>query len=250
MSELFLASEETSKEILRTATLIKPLSINVLIMGESGVGKSVLAQEILPGTAVLDGSSSEEINDILMRSDSLIVENFDRIGDQESLELEGKRIVATTRRTIDQSVTDKIFGVTLHLLPLRERPLDTELLAKSFLSKAQRTLMIDTDIDVNTIDYDLSENAHSLKRSVYSSLLFDSVGEKDLLILIERFLRKKFRDPEVEKGDLYRKFLYLYDRPTVVSGMAEYRSQLKLSNVLGLNRNTLRKKIYELGLKF
>jgi DNA-binding NtrC family response regulator len=249
MSEFFLAAEEASKEILRTATLIKPLSINVLIIGESGVGKSVLAREILPNTTVLDGSSSEEINDILLRSDSLIVENFDRIGDLENLELEGKRIIATTRHTIDQSEIDKIFGVTLHLLPLRERPLDIELLAKNFLSKAQRTLMIDANIDINAIDYDLSENAHSLKRSVYSSLLFDSVGEKDLLVLIERFIRKKIRDPKVEKGDLYRKFLYLYDRPTVVSGLAECRSQLKLSNILGLNRNTLRKKIYELGIK-
>jgi DNA-binding protein Fis len=41
----------------------------------------------------------------------------------------------------------------------------------------------------------------------------------------------------------YRNFLYLYEVPLIRSGLRKFKSQLKLADKLGLNRNTLRKKI-------
>jgi len=41
----------------------------------------------------------------------------------------------------------------------------------------------------------------------------------------------------------YRNFLYLYEVPLIKAGLNKFNSQLKLSDKLGLNRNTLRKKI-------
>ena len=41
----------------------------------------------------------------------------------------------------------------------------------------------------------------------------------------------------------YRNFLHLYEAPLIKAGLSRFRSQLQLSDKLGLNRNTLRKKI-------
>jgi len=41
----------------------------------------------------------------------------------------------------------------------------------------------------------------------------------------------------------YKNFLHLYEVPIIKAGILRFKSQLQLSDKLGLNRNTLRKKI-------
>lgn len=43
----------------------------------------------------------------------------------------------------------------------------------------------------------------------------------------------------------YRSFLHLFEVPLIRAGIKRFKSQLQLSDRLGLNRNTLRKKIAE-----
>jgi len=49
-------------------------------------------------------------------------------------------------------------------------------------------------------------------------------------------------------NNAYRENLPIFERPLIEAGLKRYRSQLRLSSILGLNRNTLRKKINELGI--
>ncbi|TNF45412.1 MAG: Fis family transcriptional regulator, partial [Epsilonproteobacteria bacterium] len=42
-----------------------------------------------------------------------------------------------------------------------------------------------------------------------------------------------------------REHLGLYEKPLIEAGLKKFGSQLQLSQVLGINRNTLRKKIHE-----
>jgi DNA-binding NtrC family response regulator len=247
VSREFLAAAPATREILKTAHLVKGLQINVLITGERGSGKSLLAREILPNAAVADGEREEEIDELLLRADSLIIENFDRLARPDRLELEGKRIVATTARAMDSSVIDRFFGITLALPNLSERPEDVPLLTEAFLAEARQTLMVDRPLELAAINPDLSMNAHSMRRSIYSALLLDDVGESELVIMMEKFLREQLE--ESSSINIYRDFLYLYDRPLIEAGLKAYGSQLKLSSILGINRNTLRKKIYELGIE-
>jgi DNA-binding protein Fis len=46
-------------------------------------------------------------------------------------------------------------------------------------------------------------------------------------------------------SDNYREHLGIYEKPLIEAGLKKYGSQLQLSAVLGINRNTLRKKIHE-----
>ncbi|HIC42959.1 MAG TPA: Fis family transcriptional regulator, partial [Sulfurimonas sp.] len=43
----------------------------------------------------------------------------------------------------------------------------------------------------------------------------------------------------------YRNFLYLFEAPLIKAGLEKFKTQLQLADKLGLNRNTLRKKIAE-----
>ena len=58
--------------------------------------------------------------------------------------------------------------------------------------------------------------------------------------IIEKYLLNK-----IGSNSDYRNFLYLYEVPLIKAGLTKFKSQLKLSDKLGLNRNTLRKKIAE-----
>lgn len=49
----------------------------------------------------------------------------------------------------------------------------------------------------------------------------------------------------MDGNDAYREYLGIYEKPLIQAGLKKYGSQLQLSQVLGINRNTLRKKIYE-----
>jgi DNA-binding protein Fis len=70
-----------------------------------------------------------------------------------------------------------------------------------------------------------------------------------LMGLMEHFLMER-----LGSNNDYRNFLHLYEVPLIRAGIKRFKSQLQLSERLGLNRNTLRKKInehahYQLELK-
>jgi DNA-binding protein Fis len=49
----------------------------------------------------------------------------------------------------------------------------------------------------------------------------------------------------LEGNNGYKEYLGLYEKPLIEAGLKKFGSQLQLSQVLGINRNTLRKKIHE-----
>ncbi len=71
---------------------------------------------------------------------------------------------------------------------------------------------------------------------IYS--LFHDIKDSELMNIIEDYLFDKLGS----QSD-YRNFLYLYEVPLIRAGLLKFKSQSQLSDKLGLNRNTLRKKI-------
>ena len=72
------------------------------------------------------------------------------------------------------------------------------------------------------------------------SYLLQDIKESELMDIIQNYLTDK-----LGSNNDYKNFLHLYEVPLIKSGLNRFKSQLQLSDKLGLNRNTLRKKIAE-----
>jgi DNA-binding NtrC family response regulator len=243
----FIANSHSSKEAGRLANLLKNLNLSALIIGEKGVGKTTLAQNITDA-AIIDGEDFSALIRALESNSVLIVKNFDRISNfillKDSLKASPTRIIATSTKKLDEKITDIFFGLKIVIPPLSERPEDIEALAQKFYEEAVTLFAGDNEkrqINIQEINLDLSANAYSLRQSVYSSFLIEKFQEEDILNLMEKFLTQK-----IGGGDDYRKLLYVFDVPILRAGFKKFRSQLAMSKNFGLNRNTLRKKLSEL----
>lgn len=243
-NESYLAFSKSSKEVLKTATLFKNININALITGPAGSGKSLLSKQMLNDSPILDAKNSNDINYMLDRIDSAIIENFDKITDYSKLDFSNKKIVAISKNPLQESIIDKFFGITIELTPLSKRKEDIMPIANKFLENAKEALISSTDIKLKEDELDLTLNCHSLKKSVFIQLIKNDISEDELLGFIGSYLEKKLNGINI-----YREHLYLYEKPLIETGLKKYHSQLKLADALGLNRNTLRKKINELEIK-
>jgi len=113
----------------------------------------------------------------------------------------------------------------------------------NFLKEVKINLVIEEDIMIDRELLDISSNTQSLKRSLYHQAFSQNCNHHDIEEILYHYLYNK-----MEGNSDYRKFLPLYEKPLIQAGLKKYGSQLKLSDILGINRNTLRKKIYELAI--
>ena len=67
-----------------------------------------------------------------------------------------------------------------------------------------------------------------------------SMGAEDIQEAIYHYILQK-----LDGNNGYKEYLGLYEKPLIEAGLKKFGSQLQLSHVLGINRNTLRKKIHE-----
>ncbi|MDR3177435.1 MAG: Fis family transcriptional regulator [Campylobacteraceae bacterium] len=248
----FIANSRAAKEAGRLANLLKNLNLNALIVGEKGVGKLTLASNIVDAN-VVDGSDLNAVLNAISSNSALIIRNFHKINNyiilKEALSKEPTRIIATASKKIDDSVADTFFGLKIFIPPLSERPEDVQALVKKFLQEAKELFTQedanDIDVDLTNAALNLSQNAYSLRRSVYIAFITTQFSEDDILNILEKFLITK-----LGSGDDYRKLLYLFDVPMLRAGEQKFNSQLAISKNFGLNRNTIRKKISELSQYF
>jgi DNA-binding NtrC family response regulator len=240
----FLTASSASLEAFKTANLLKGLSVSAIIIGARGTGKLTLARYILPHAPVIDASNFDELMDSLEKHSAIIIHRIDDISNikrfEETLNRTKTRIIATGGFRFSQEQLENIFSIRLSIPSLSERPEDIALLRDLFTREAQETFGKMDPIDTSKFIPDVSENALSLRRQVYLHCLLSSVGEEDLMGIMENFLFQK-----LGSNNDYRKFLHLYEVPLIRAGIKKFKSQLQLSDKLGLNRNTLRKKITE-----
>ncbi len=239
----YIAKSRASIEALKSANLLKSVSINALILGERGVGKLTLAQHIV-NAPIVDARAFNDLLALIETHSVLIVKNFHEITNYKKLKIAldvyKTRVIATSSIDISDSIVDMFFSLKIVLPPLRERKEDVTPLVEKFTAEA-RCMFDDTEHDtfsLSIITPDLSKNAYSLRRSVYNAYLMDSFGEDEVLTMMQNFISNKIGG----RND-YRDLLYLFDVPMIQSGYAKFGSQLAISERFGLNRNTLRKKI-------
>ncbi len=238
----FVALSSASKEALKTATLLKTLNVNSLITGEVGVGKKTLAQYILPNALIIDASKFDELLTSLQSVNQIIITNLHNSPNLNTLVKEIKshniRVIATSKNYIEDEILDELFSIKFDIPPLSQRVEDIEALIEIFSTEASELFGVSGEFKMNDFIPNLMTNSHSLKRQVMINYLLQDIQDFELMEITKNYLFDK-----LGSNNDYRDFLYLYEAPLLKSGLKRFKSQLKLSDILGLNRNTLRKKI-------
>jgi len=221
---MFLAKSDYLKKIKNIAEMVKELNLNIYIWGERGVGKTFLAKYIAPNAI---------INPSVPTIKPIIIENFDNF---ENL-TKSSQLIATGNKPLPKDILNKFFDLDIELKPLKDHPEDIEIFIEHFLNQAKKELKIDKNIDIKAPD--ISENLNSLKRQVYKTLLFENNKEAILEELFNYYL---------SNHDTYEKELNDFEK-TLFSAMREkYKSKLKISEALKINRVTLTKKMKGLNV--
>ena len=238
----FITVSNASKEAFKTATLLKTLNVNSLITGESGVGKKSLAIYILPDAPVLDASNHDELLAALESTKEIVITNLQNSPNLKiivrTIKSKNIRVIATARNYITNDDLDELFSVKFDIPSLSQREDDVEALIQLFAKEASNLFGADSEFNFEKLIPDLSENSNSLRRQVMINCLLKDIKDIELMEIIENYLVDK-----LGSNSDYRNYLYLYEVPLIKSGLNRFKSQLQLSDKLGLNRNTLRKKI-------
>ncbi len=239
----FIAVSEISKEIKNSADLLKTLDINALIIGQNGVGKKTLASYIAKDASIYNARELQnDISDNVisgLNDKTVIVDNIDNLTNIELflnwVESANIRVIATTSKELSSNLND-LFSINLEIPNLEERKEDIKPLAKKFSKEAGSILGIDTEptkLIINT-----HNNAHSLRKSIYFSYLFETIGENEIMMLLEKYMLDN-----MQGENSYRDFQYLFEAPLLRASQKKYKSQVQMAKHLGLNRITLRKKL-------
>lgn len=240
----FITASASSAEAFKTATLLKTLSVNSLITGEVGVGKKSLAQYILPDAVLIDASNLDELLTTLKSVNQVIIANLENSPNinkvLDFLSENNIRVIATAKSSYYHEQIDKIFSIKFDIPPLSKREEDIEELIQKFTKEASHMFSINYDFNLESFTPDLSQNVNSLRRQVMISYLLQDIKESELIGIIEAYLVDK-----LGSNNDYKSFLHIYEAPLIKAGLHRFKSQLQLSDKLGLNRNTLRKKIVD-----
>jgi len=206
---------------------------------------------------------------------------LERVGGVEPLRVD-VRVIAATNRGLEALIREGRFRedlyyrlnvVSLVLPPLRERREDIPLLARHFLAKYQddvgERLLAPETLD-RLVGYDWPGNVRELENVIQHAMVMASGGvilpehlpiapvsaaasalaEATIEELIAHKLEECVRGLR-EKGsaNLYELVLGLVERPLLRAVLRETGgNQLRAAALLGINRNTLRKKLAGLGI--
>ncbi len=209
-----------------------------------------------------------------------------RIGGNQNIQVD-VRIVAATNQSLVEKVRNKEFREDLYyrlnvvpitLVPLRERRDDIADLAQYFLTRSctemsvsPKRLTDDALALLSSHDWpgNVRELENTIKRAVIlsndpllTSLDFEGLTpvtlqpqkgsqEDSLESLVDMKLRSSMNGVEkLDKGDIHAMVLEQIERPLIRFILEKTRwNQVKAADILGINRNTLRKKITELGIE-
>jgi DNA-binding protein Fis len=228
------------EKIIKSLNLTRTLYVSSILIGEPYTGKRTLVRTLFPDLPVADGRDQEAVEKLLEETDALVIEQYEKLPNADRLEFDNKHIIAIANYAGNTRALDEKFAFIYTIPPLRERPEDIRLYTQIYQKEAQETLLTNTPITLNKHELDIDQNLRSLRASIYREILLQSSDKKAL----ERGLHHYFIETLPEDAE-YRHHLGLFEKPLLEAGLEIYGSQIKLAEALGINRNTLRKKIHE-----
>ncbi len=299
------------QNLYRLVARVMNTELPVLITGESGTGKSLIARAIhdfsdrrsLPFVVAsagdldgVDGPSTlvtkakggtllfDEVGDLSEEAQAKIVRLLDGLGEN------APRIMATSQVDLAAKMEDgslrqdlyyRLGGVTIAVPTLRERVDDIPLLAEHFLARAERDGAPLRRLSAAASDmirsYSWPGNVRQLENTVMRLVVTapeEEISQSDVeLVLgnqpamepltgvadtdklsgsVEKHLRRYFdlHGGMLPPAGLYQRILREVEMPLIEIALdAVGGNQAKCADLLGINRNTLRKKITELDIQ-
>ena len=298
--------------LYRLVARVMNADLPVLISGESGTGKSLIARAIhdfsdrrsLPFVVAqagdlggMDGISTllarakggslvlDEVSDFDDDAQGRLVRMLDVMGDHSPRIMATSQVDLAARLEAGRFRKDLFYrlgGVALHVPPLRERVEDIPLLAEHFLARgerdtgAQRRLSVDAMTIVRAYPWpgNVRQLENTLKRLLVTAtepeiskaeleITLGSAatassprggvieGEK-LSASVARHLKRYFdlHGGQLPPDGVYDRILREIEVPLIEIALdATAGNQAKCADLLGINRNTLRKKITDLDIR-
>jgi len=309
-SDLPLVGRTPAMQALyRLVARVMNADLPVLITGESGTGKTLVAHAIhdfsdrrgqpfvtaqMADMKAMDGPSSllararggvlvfEEIADFDDEAQGRIVRMLDAMPEP------GPRIIATSQADLAERLDSgqlrkdlyfRLGGVTLAVPPLRERVDDIHLLAEHFLARAARDGLGERRLSADALDlirvYPWPGNVRQLENTL-RRLAVTALGPEITRAETEAALSGQTAEPPRAAGNeklsasvgrhlaryfdlhggvlpppgLYDRILREIEVPLIEIALdATGGNQAKCADLLGINRNTLRKKITDLDIR-
>lgn len=297
--------------LYRLVARVMNTDIPVLITGESGTGKSLIARAIhdfsdrrsLPFIVAqaadlqgVDGPASliararggsvvfDEVADYDEDTQARVVRLLDMLGDK------APRVMATSQVDLDSRMESGAFrqdlyyrlgGVTLHVPSLRERVEDIPLLAEHFLKKGERDFGAARRLSGEALEmvrsYSWPGNVRQLENTIRRLLVTSAEAEiakpeieqilgnqpaaeplrgghesEKLSASVARHLKRYFdlHGGQLPPPGVYQRILKEVETPLIEIALdATGGNQAKCADLLGINRNTLRKKITDLDIR-
>lgn len=297
--------------LYRLVARVMNTELPVMITGESGTGKSLIARAIhdfsdrrtmpfvvasasdlqgMDGPATLIARARggsilfDEVGDLDPEAQAKIVRMLDSFGES------APRVMAASQDDLSLRIEDggfrqdlfyRLSGVTIAVPSLRERVDDIPLLAEHFLTRAEREGGMDRRFSDDALElirtYSWPGNVRQLENTVRRLVVTspeDLIGRSDvdfvlgnqpvmdpvggrpendkLSASVGKHLRRYFdlHGGVLPSPGLYQRILKEVETPLIEIALdATGGNQAKCADLLGINRNTLRKKITDLDIR-
>jgi len=270
---------------INAAAIPKELIESELFGHEKGAFTGAVAQAIGKfeqangGTLFLD-----EIGDMPLEAQTRLLRALQsgrirRVGGRQDIPVD-VRIIAATNRDLEPMIAAGSFRedlyyrlcvVPIELPSLRERREDIPLLAQHFLDQAAKQGLARRSLSADALQELEARrwrgNVRELRNVVFRLALLargDVVTRDELLEILgpegegggasptatfEKSLREWFEEHQPPKGQWYARALAAFERPLIERALSHTAgNQLQAARLLGINRNTLRKRMSELEI--
>ena len=272
---------------INCAAIPETLIESELFGHEKGAFTGAVARKIGKFEAAAGGTIFlDEIGDMNMPLQGKLLRvlqerEFERVGGTEPIKTD-VRVIAATHRNLEKAVREKRFRedlfyrlnvIQINIPPLRKRKDDITPLAEYFMQKYQpgpgKTKILTPETLKILRAYDWPGNVRELENAVQRAITL-AQGDKifpdalppqifkpghGIALSFENFLEEKLVDlvermGGLETGDIYSMVLQRVEKPLITLVLRKTEgNQVRAAHLLGINRNTLRKKIKELGIK-
>ena len=235
------SSNPTIEKIYQSILVNQDMFVSSVIYGQRYSGKSSLVRKLYKGAVWVDGSNLREVHKALEESQRIVITNFEKITNIDSLNFENVHVLALYNGKHFNKKLENKFAFIYHFPPLSQRLDDVKQFSNYYIEHIKELLDAPKDLVIDEDIFDLSENLKSLKKSIYKEIMLRTLNRDELY----RALYYNFVNSDLD-SNIYDTELKLFDKAIIDAGLKRFKSQLQVSKKFGISRNTLRKKIDEL----